>query len=143
MGRVPLQLAGPWAEDVSEKPLDSWSPGAFQVTPTNGWQPTDVVRTAVWLVKDVGLPVVLSGVLVAVILGWVSSPLSEIGRVKALLESHVASQEDFQRKLLDGIRNQRCLTAVTALTYNAEIVAAAALSSEPCVYLENMPRGKR
>jgi hypothetical protein len=120
------------------RPSDAWSPGAFQGP--NGWQPPQLVRLAVWLVKDVGVPVVLSGILIAVVLGWVDSPLTRIGHLEVLIQQHVSQTDMFQRDLLEGLRRQRCLMGLTSVLTQKELIAATALAENPCTWLEHFMR---
>lgn len=127
---------------MSAQPPDAWSAGAFTNGP-NGWQPPAYVRTLVWLVKDVGIPTVLSGVFVAVVLGWVDSPLTRISHVEKALEAHINAQAAFQTNLITGLRDQRCLQAVTSISGRPEMIVQAALSDRPCVYLEHMSKNSK
>lgn len=121
---------------------DAFSHIAFQPPSDGGkhgdWQPPMVIRTAVWLVKDVGVPVVLTGVFVAAVLGWVDTPLNRIPSIERLLQEHALSNDKFQGELVEGLRKQRCMTAVTNLSASADVIASAALAQDPCVYLENI-----
>jgi hypothetical protein len=123
------------------RPFDAWSPGAFQGP--NGWQPPQLVRLAVWLVKDVGVPVVLSGILIAVVLGWVDSPLTRIAHIEVLVQQHAQQSDTFQRDLLEGLRRQRCLAGLTNILSQPELIAAAALAENPCTWLEHFARAQR
>ena len=122
-------------------PPDAFDPGAFRHGVPNGnWQPPVMVRTAVWLVKDVGVPVVLTGVFVAVMLGWLDSPLLRLVPIDRMLVEHARETKDFQDSLRADLRKQRCMTAITATTYDATVIQQAAISIDPCAMLENLPR---
>ena len=123
------------------EPKDAYARDSFQPPHINGnWQPPVLVRTVVWLVKDVGVPVVLTGVFVAAVLGWVDTPLNRIAHIERTLVDHASTAEKFNGELTDGLRKQRCMTAVTNLTASAETIATAALAQDPCVYLEHTMR---
>jgi hypothetical protein len=104
----------------------------------NGWRPPETLRAAAWLVREVGLPVVLSGLFIALVLGWIGTPLARLSVMEAILLEHAKGNEEFQKSLLDGLRKQRCMTAIVNLEGEAGALAAAA--AEPCVYLENLRR---
>jgi hypothetical protein len=97
---------------------------------------------------ELGLSLILSGILIAVFLGIVDTPgarraFDEASLANQKLEAHSESTDRFQKDLLEGLRRQRCMTAVSNLPVAAETIASAALSNDPCAWLEySMRKGK-
>jgi hypothetical protein len=130
-----------------KRPQDSFSPGGFQPPNFrhNDWTPPLKVRTAIWIVKDLGVPVTALAVISAVLLGWVDSPLMRLRDIDArqialesLLVKHVDAGLAFQLAVLESGRKQRCISALAAIVSNPLVIASAALADNPCVVLENL-----
>lgn len=133
--------------EPSRPPHDSFSPGAFRPSGfrRDDWTPPLAVRTAVWLIKDIGVPVSLLVLIALVALGRVDSPLMRLLdidtrtiAIMASLDSHDAVSSRFQLTLLDTLRKQRCMTAIAGIVTSSDVLARAALADNPCSVLETM-----
>lgn len=130
-------------------PQDAFSESAFRPPGfrRNDWQPPLWARTAVWLVKDLGVSVTALIVVTAVLLGWVDSPLMRLRDIdsRTLTQSealgrHTDATLTFQLALLESLRKQRCMTALSGMVMSSDTLTKAALAADPCVFLENLPR---
>lgn len=83
----------------------------------NNFENSKYLKMLVYLIRDIGFPIVLSLLLLSVFFGWVSSPVT---RTLAVLENHTknASEENERRDatLRELIKAQRTTCVVQART---------------------------
>lgn len=78
------------------------------------------LRYAIYIVQHVGFPIVVSGILLAVFLGWVTSPLTE---TQAGVKEHAAittvHQSEMNRLIAELIGAQRATCLALSRTEDA------------------------